>query len=305
MASPNATPTPITPPRVPLTDPRTGLIAREWYLFFLSLFRTAENNDSPNLGPASQDNSGELAWVYQDAQLASMMARYDECCQALEQQIATQPPPPQFDEVLKQIQALESAAVATPNGETAKELQALQSSPLPEWFGELVKRVEALECLPPPPQARLPRYGTFYDTTTQTAAAINTAYPITFNTTDLSFGVYRGVTTSQIYVDTPGVYDFQFSAQLDNTSGGNHLAYIWCRINGVDVAQSASQVRLKGNDGELVAAWNFVLSMNAGDYFELVWSVNDTAVQIIALAAAAPVPAIPSVLLTVTNNIKG
>lgn len=28
----------ITPPRVPLTDPRTGLIAREWYLFFLSLF---------------------------------------------------------------------------------------------------------------------------------------------------------------------------------------------------------------------------------------------------------------------------
>ena len=28
----------ITPPRVPLTDPRTGLIAREWYLFLLSLF---------------------------------------------------------------------------------------------------------------------------------------------------------------------------------------------------------------------------------------------------------------------------
>jgi len=29
----------ITPPRVPLIDPRTGLIAREWYRFFLNLFQ--------------------------------------------------------------------------------------------------------------------------------------------------------------------------------------------------------------------------------------------------------------------------
>jgi hypothetical protein len=28
----------ITPPRVPLLDPKTGLISREWYRFFLSLF---------------------------------------------------------------------------------------------------------------------------------------------------------------------------------------------------------------------------------------------------------------------------
>jgi len=48
-----------------------------------------------------------------------------------------------------------------------------------------------------------------------------------------------------------------------------------------------------------------VLQMKALDYFELVWSVSNTAVQILAQAAAAPVPAIPSVLLTVTNNIEG
>lgn len=163
---------------------------------------------------------------------------------------------------------------------------------------------DAAFLLPPPQPEKRKRYGTFYDTTTQVAAAINTAYPITFNTTDLSFGVYRGATTSRIYVDEPGVYNFQFSIQLDNTSGGNHLAYIWCRINGVDVANSASQVRLKGTDGELVAAWNFVLSMKDGDYFELVYSVSDVAVQLVAQAAAAPVPAIPSVILTVTNNIS-
>jgi hypothetical protein len=165
--------------------------------------------------------------------------------------------------------------------------------------------VDGLQSAPPPRELKMPRYGTFYDTTTQTAAVANTAYPITFNTTDLSRGVYRGSPTSRIVVDREGVYDFQFSAQLDNTSGSNHLIFIWCRKNGVDVAQSASQVALKGTDGELVAAWNFVLQMKALDYFELVWSVNNTAVQILAQAAAAPVPAIPSVLLTVTNNIEG
>jgi hypothetical protein len=169
----------------------------------------------------------------------------------------------------------------------------------------LQAEVENLQSAPPPREPRVPRYGTFYDTTTQTAAVANTAYPITFNTTDLSRGVYRGSPTSRIVVDREGIYNFQFSAQLDNTSGGNHLIFIWCRKNGVDVAQSASQVSLKGSDGELVAAWNFVMQMKALDYFELVWSVNNTAVQILAQAAAAPVPAIPSVLLTVTNNIEG
>ena len=48
------------------------------------------------------------------------------------------------------------------------------------------------------------RYGAFHDTTDQTAAAPNTAYPITFNNTDLSAGVYRGAPTSRIYVDRPG-----------------------------------------------------------------------------------------------------
>lgn len=188
-----------------------------------------------------------------------------------------------LDSLERIAQALELLATAPPEASTSDDSALL---------------------LPPVQPEKRKRYGTFYDTTTQVPAAINTAYAITFNTTDLSFGVYRGATTSRIYVDEPGVYNFQFSIQLDNTSGGNHLAYIWCRINGVDVSNSASQVRLKGTDGELVAAWNFVLSMNDGDYFELVYSVSDVAVQLVAQAAASPVPAIPSVILTVTNNIS-
>jgi hypothetical protein len=146
-----------------------------------------------------------------------------------------------------------------------------------------------------------PRIGQFYDTTTQTAAAINTAYAMTLNTTDESSGVYVGAVTSQVYVDSPGTYNVQFSAQMDNTCGGNHLAYIWLCVNGVDVAQSAFQIRLKGTDGELVAAWNWLYKFKQNDYFELMWSVSDTAVRITAQAAAAPVPAIPSVVVTCFN----
>ena len=157
---------------------------------------------------------------------------------------------------------------------------------------------------PPKPAPSRVCFGSFYDTTTQTAALANTAYAMTLNTTDLSFGVQRGVTTSQIFVYQPGVYNIQFSAQLDNTSGGDHQAWIWLRVNGADVANTASEVRLKGNDAELVAAWNFFYDFKAGDYFEVMWAVANTGVQIKAVAASAPVPAIPSVILTVSNNIR-
>ena len=174
------------------------------------------------------------------------------------------------------------------NGELLAAMQLMRND---------IDALSVISMIQSPPKRR--RIGNFYDTTTQTAAAINTAYAITFNTTDLSDGVYIGSPTSRIYVDTEAVYNFQFSAQLDNTSGGNHLVFIWYRVNGSDIANSASQVRLKGTDGELVSAWNFAVKLKAGDYFELMWSVTDTAVQVVAQAAAAPVPAIPSAILSV------
>lgn len=189
--------------------------------------------------------------------------------------------------------------------ELAAEVQGIESRQDDTLSGRIerlqdeVDGLAALAVVQSAPKRR--RIGNFYDTTTQTAAAINTAYAITFNTTDISDGVYVGSPTSRVYVDTEATYNFQFSAQFDNTSGGNHLVFIWYRLNGVDVANSASQVRLKGTDGELVAAWNFVAKLKAGDYFELMWSVSDTAVQVVAQAAAAPVPAIPSAILSVVT----
>ena len=154
------------------------------------------------------------------------------------------------------------------------------------------------------PQVNDKRYGSFYDTTTQTAAVINTAYPMTLNSTDITNGVYIGAPTSRVYVDRVGTYNFQFSAQLNKASASAKHVYIWYRINGVNAANSAGKVNLSGNDAAVIAAWNYVVELNAGDYFELVWSTDDTACQILAVGAVAPVPAIPSVILTVTDNIN-
>lgn len=165
--------------------------------------------------------------------------------------------------------------------------------------------VQGLQVAPPPREFKRSRYGSFYDTTTQTAAVINTAYAMTFNTTDLSRGVYIGSPTSRVYVDESSLYDLQFSAQFDNTSGGDHLAWIWLRKNGTNVTDSAGEIRLKGNNGELVASWNYFIELAAGDYVELMWSVSDTSVQMTARPAVAPVPGIPSIILTVSNNILG
>jgi hypothetical protein len=196
------------------------------------------------------------------------------------------------NDALAQIAALIESLGKDPDAATQSDIANLQS------------QIQALALNPPPKEYRDPRYGSFYDTTTQTAAAINTAYAMTFNTTDLSVGVTRGSPTSRIYVDRPNVYNLQFSAQLDKTSGGVGLVYIWLRKNGVNVPDSTGQIRVQGNNAEIMAAWNYLIQLNAGDYIELMWEVDDTSVQILYDGATAVHPAVPSVILTVTDNVS-
>lgn len=165
--------------------------------------------------------------------------------------------------------------------------------------------VEGLQSAPPDREFKRSRYGSFYDTTTQAATAINTAKAITFNTTDLSNGVYLGTPTSRIYVDTGGIYNFQISIQLDSTVATAEEFYLWFRLNGVDVTNSASQMRVQGNNAEIFAALNYFFNLKAGDYVEIMFSVSNLGVVLLAAGAVAPHPGIPSIILTVANNIEG
>ena len=169
----------------------------------------------------------------------------------------------------------------------------------------LTKAVDGLQMTPPPREFKRSRYGSFYDTTTQAATVINTATAITFNTTDLSNGVFIGTPTSRIIVDSEGVYNFDSSFQLDKTAGGTAIFDFWFRLNGVDVADSASRIRIQGNNAEIFSSLNYFFDLKANDYVELMFSVTDLGVEMTAFAAAIPHPSIPSIILTVNNNIEG
>lgn len=274
--------TQIMPPRVPLVDERTGLISREWYRFLFNQFEkvgsSAASLEDLQLGPVATDTF-VFEFIKNITQFAIQPAQDGVIDQIAEMQ--------------KQIQAADLSSEGA--------LMALQAQ-----LANLVTDVQALALSPPvTPQLKRARYGSFYDTTTQLGTTINTAKAITFNTTDLSNGVYLGTPTSRVYVDTPGIYNYDMSFQLDKTSGGVGNFYIWFRLNGVDVANSASYIRIQGNNAEIFSSLNYFFDLNAGDYIEIMFSVSDLSVELAAFAAAAPVPAIPSIILTVANNIEG
>jgi len=161
-------------------------------------------------------------------------------------------------------------------------------------------RIEALELAPRSPELTPISYGSFYSTQTQAATVINTATAITYNNADTAYGIYRDpADSSKIKVSRPAIYNVQFSIQVDKTSGGTGNFYIWPAINGTAVPNSASLVQIQGNNAEIFSAANFFLPLSNGDYFQLYFSVSDLSVQLQQFAASAPVPAIPSIILTV------
>ena len=170
---------------------------------------------------------------------------------------------------------------------------------------KLTKAVEGLQMNPPPREFKRARFGAFLDTTTQVATVINTATAVTFNTTNLSQGVFIGSPTSRIVVDTEGIYNFALSFQVDKTSGGVAEFYIWFRVNGVDVPDSAGLIRIQGNNAEIFSAFNLFLDLKANDYVEIMFSVSNLSAELHAIAATPPVPSVPSIILTVNNNIGG
>ena len=148
-------------------------------------------------------------------------------------------------------------------------------------------------------------YGSFYDTTTQSAAAL-TVTAITFNSTELSYNVAIGTPTSRFVVTRAGIYNIQFSAEISNPSAAIDDVTIWLRQNGVDLANSAGIVgsppKHGAINGHTIIGWNYILQAAANDYFELYWITDNGTTQILTYPASAtpPIhPQAPSMILTV------
>lgn len=145
-------------------------------------------------------------------------------------------------------------------------------------------------------------YGAFCDTTVQTASLPNTAYSMKLNTTDLSNGVYI-TSGSQITFLNTGIYDLQFSAQLGEKSGGGaETADIWLTYTGSNVPNTNTKATVQGTSPKVVAAWNFMFEvLKPYDYVELKWSVDNTNLQLSSSVSNSIHPAIPSLIVTVTQ----
>jgi len=154
-------------------------------------------------------------------------------------------------------------------------------------------------------------WGSFWDETSQVAAAIDTAYPILLRKVDLANRGVKIVSNSRITVDHPGIYSFTFSIQFSNTDTQIHDVNVWLRKNDSgtsgDVPASDSRFSIisshGGIDGNVIGTVNFVLGLVAGDYIELMWMTTNVAAYIHAEAASgSPAhPSIPAIICTVVQ----
>jgi len=151
--------------------------------------------------------------------------------------------------------------------------------------------------------------GSFYDTTTQSATA-NTATLMTINSTDTpnTNGVSI-VAGSKITTTYPGVYNLQFSVQVQNTDNAIQDISIWLRQNGTDLVGSTGLISIParksasaGEEAHGIFGWNYFVTMAASDYIQLYWSTTNAAVTIKAYAAGtSPTrPTTSSIVATMT-----
>jgi hypothetical protein len=154
-------------------------------------------------------------------------------------------------------------------------------------------------------------WASFWDSTSQFAAAINTAYPIKLRQVDTASRGIRVISDGRITVDYPGIYSITFSIQFSNTDNSIHDINVWLRKNNEgsagDVPASDSRFSIiarHGNvDGNVIGTVNFVLGLAANDYIELIWSTTNVAAYIHAEpSGSTPThPSIPGIICTVVQ----
>lgn len=120
-----------------------------------------------------------------------------------------------------------------------------------------------------------------------------------------------GSLPSKIVVDQSGLYDVQFSVQALNTTNDIQNLFVWFRVNGTDIPNSASEFGISqrkstGTPSRAILALNYFVQMETGDYLELMWHPSDSGVSVEHFPATSAggstpaIPAVPSVILTVS-----
>lgn len=152
-------------------------------------------------------------------------------------------------------------------------------------------------------------YNQFQSNSDQTAANTYTAYAVTYDVSDFPDGISLS-SSSHINVVHEGIYRFDYSIALENTTNDRVDVDFWFRKNGTDVANSNSRFSVParkstGSPSYLIAVTPYMIDLAAGDYIQIMWRTSDVGATIQALPAVAAspgvtpaIPATPSVLLS-------
>jgi hypothetical protein len=153
--------------------------------------------------------------------------------------------------------------------------------------------------------------GSFFDTANQPlTGGANVGIPVILNSADLDATsgvsvVSDGSHLTRITPSYTGVYNIMFSAQLANSGGSSQTVDFWLRKNGTtsaaDVANTNGKVTLQGNANYLIAAWNYFLQLEEGEYVQLMWSATSTNITMVSAAANGVHPATPSIIVTINK----
>ena len=144
-------------------------------------------------------------------------------------------------------------------------------------------------------------YGEFTKTSDQSPAVINTAYALTFDNADISEGISIGSPASRIVVVQSGLYQFNATVQISSSNSNAKTVWLWFRKNGTDVANSARLVTININNGYTAVSMSEFFSLAANDRIEIMFATDDTAITVDNVAATAFAPAVPAVVLSVSQ----
>ena len=136
-------------------------------------------------------------------------------------------------------------------------------------------------------------YGAFSSDQSQTTTA-NTATLMTLNTTDFSNQV--SISSSKITAVNAGIYNLQFSAQVQSTDVAPQDVFIWLRQgndggSSADITGSTGKIGLPARKSPAdpfhsIIGWNYFLEMQADDYVQIYWSTTSANVSIEHYAAS-------------------
>ena len=145
-------------------------------------------------------------------------------------------------------------------------------------------------------------FACFSDVTDQTGST-SAATAVKFGTTEVVGAgitmVTDGTNLTRLTFAAAGTYMVAPNLQLANADTADHDTTVWLALDGTNIARSATKVTVpKATDGgNTFFQIIFYVTVTAGQYIQVLWLPESTAVTIDHTAAGAIAPVIPSAII--------